>query len=122
MGGADLFRYDETSHAWVGLGAGDDAIPEPQEVFWVDGRLLVRGDLHTPGASGPGPLPEATAWYDPTTGTATRLGSKDTGLGLGEVHAMTSWTGAALWAWNPVGSMTGPGVHVVPGDAIASDT
>jgi hypothetical protein len=117
-GGADLLRYDESTNAWTIAHPHPAAIPEPEESFWAGGRLLVRGDIHTPGAEGPGPLPETSAWIDPETGGASVLPpdamNGDHGFGG---HFSSAFTGDALWSWNAMGE-AGP---LRPGDASAYD-
>ena len=117
-GGSDLFRYDESSHRWTVLTGWANAIREPQEAFWTGTRLLVRGDQHIPGALGPGPLPEVSRWYNPTTGTTTRL--PPDALTADHVPASqlsSAWTGDALWSLNAMGQT----YRIKPGDASAYD-
>ena len=96
-GGSDVLRYDESTDGWTALRAGPAAIPEPMEAFWTGSRVLVRGDLHMPGAHGPGPLPEASAWYDPETGRAARLPADALQRDRFSTSPLTSaWTGRAL--------------------------
>jgi hypothetical protein len=100
-GGSDLVRYDAATNEWTAKAAGHAGITELGEAFWTGGRLLARGDMHLPGATGPGPLPEVTAWYDPDTGTATRLPPDALTSRDNPVRGLSSaWTGRALWSLN----------------------
>ncbi len=123
MGGSDLVRYDDSTNTWTDLPAVRPiGIVQPSEAFWVDGRLLVRGNSHTPGATRPNPEPEVTAWYDPETGSATLFNTDyETGLGLGTVQTRSAWSGRALWVWNSSGAADRPDGPVVPGDATVAD-
>jgi hypothetical protein len=99
-GGSDLFRYDESSDRWTLLSTGPGGISEPQEGFWTGRLLLVRGDEHMPGALGPGPLPEVSAWYDPDTGVATRLPGDALSAHRFPASGLASvWTGRALFSF-----------------------
>jgi hypothetical protein len=118
IGGTDLFRYDESTNRWTALASGTDAISQPEEAIWTGDRLLVRGDMHQPGALGPGPLPEVSAWYDPETGRAQRLSADAmTANHLGAGHFSSAWTGKALLSLNAQGEV-GP---IQPGDASVYD-
>ncbi len=101
-GGSDVLRYDEATDGWTELSAGPDAIGVPAQAFWTGDRVLVRGDMSVPGASGKGPLPEVSALYDPDTGRATMLppdalnANNFAGAGFTSV-----WTGRALMSLAP---------------------
>jgi hypothetical protein len=117
-GGSDLLRYDEQTNSWTALTPGRDAIVQPEEAFWTGDRILVRGDMHQPGALGPGPLPEVSAWYDPETGHATRLPADAMDAGSGTAGNFSSaWTGRALMSWE-VDGQSGP---IKPGDGSVYD-
>jgi N-acetylneuraminic acid mutarotase len=118
-GGSDGFRYDEATNGWTALHTdAAAAIPQPEEAFWTGTRILLRGDLHTPGAAGPGPIAEASDWYDAVTGAATRL--PPDALTAHDVPAgnfSSAWAGDALLSLDATGQ-AGP---IGAGDASVYD-
>ena len=54
-GGSEMLRYDAATNQWTARPRDTRAITSPEEAFWTGDRLLVRGDMHLPDATGPGP-------------------------------------------------------------------
>lgn len=120
-GGTDVFSYEEQAEAWTALQPGDAAISIPEEAIWTGTRVLVRGDMHMPGASGPGPLPEVSAWYDPGTGEWARLPADAMTDHLPAGHFSSAWTGRALFSFNGQGEVSSRQVSIRRGDASVFD-
>jgi hypothetical protein len=121
-GGSGVFSYDEKTDAWTVLDPGAVAISIPEEAIWTGTRVLVRGDMHMPGAYGPGPLPEVSAWYDPATGTWEWLPADAlTDHNLPASFFSSAWTGRALFSFNGQTEADNGKESIRPGDASAFD-
>ncbi len=112
-GGADLFRFDESSRRWTNVAAAANALPSVEEAIWNGEQAIVRGDTVNCGACSRPFIPEATALYDPATNSWTRLLPDP----LSSDHMTSTWTGGALFSFN-AGSQSG---SIVPGDATVYD-
>jgi len=105
IGGADLFRYDESSNRWTTLAPGPDAISVPSNAFWTGHRLLVLGhNGYCCYPTGDGP-PFVGALYDPETGRATTIRH-----GALNPNSSSVWTGAAVWSFVPIDYDHSPGM------------
>jgi hypothetical protein len=122
-GGTDLFRYDAKADRWTAVTAAVGAIPNVEEAFRAGNRVLVRGDTDTCfECTGPGPIPEISAWYEPATNRWTALPSDVLApASFGADNLESIWTGAALWSFNQDSSIGGRSFHVEPGDASVYD-
>jgi hypothetical protein len=123
-GGTDLFSYDANTNKWTALATAAGAIPNVQVAFWTGTDVLVRGDERTCfSCSGPGPLPEVSASYDPKTDRWTALPADVLAPpNFGADNLSSVWTGAALWSFNASSSIGGQSFSVEPGDASVYDT
>lgn len=98
-GGTQLYSYAESAHRWQLLPASPASLPTVEDAIWTGREAIVRGITYNCGAcSGPF-VPEATATYDPTNNTWSRLPPDPLGGdGLG-----SAWTGAALFSFDAGG-------------------
>ena len=98
-GGVDLYSYNESSGAWRYIPTSVEALPDIEDALWTGRVVYARGRTYNCGdCSGPF-VPEATAAYDPTHNTWTRLPPDP----LGADHLLSIWTGGALFSFNPSG-------------------
>jgi N-acetylneuraminic acid mutarotase len=119
-GGADLFAYSELTGRWRLIPNAAGALPDVEEVLSTGQQAIVRGITYYCGGC-PGPaLPEASDLYDPAQNRWTALPPDPVAV----TGAVSAWTGAALFSFNPMGeasSPSNPSEDLVPGDASAYD-
>jgi hypothetical protein len=108
-GGVDLYRYRLATKTWQYVPADPQSLPDVEDVLWTGRDVYARGVPINCGTCARPFVPEATAVYDPTTDTWTRLPADP----LGGDHLLSVWSGAALF------SMNASGIYgsVSPGDA-----
>ncbi len=72
VGGADLFRLDESTRHWTAVTTAAGALPSINEAIWTGSRVIVRSVPYNCGTC-PGPYtPEIIALYDPDTNSWRR--------------------------------------------------
>jgi hypothetical protein len=124
-GATTMFIYDESTDEWRLIPTAANAVPDIHEALWTGTQIIVRGDMRDCfTCQGPGPLPEVTASYRPTTNTWSRLPSEPLEAGvIGGGGSVSVWTGAALWSFDPFDPRQGSesSGHVAPRQASVYD-
>ena len=95
-GGVDIFSYGLATSRWRLLPSSAKAIPGPWQALWTGHYLVVRGDPVNCGRCSQPLEAEATARYDPSTGSWSRLGGDPLAL----AQPRSAWTGGSLFSFD----------------------
>jgi N-acetylneuraminic acid mutarotase len=93
-GGADLFAYSFATSRWKLLPSSPNAVPGPSQAIWTGRYLVVRGDPINCGDCSQPSEAQATALYDPSADSWSRISGDP--LALAEPDSV--WTGESLFS------------------------